>query len=192
MSLSLAFHMNECRSPAVNLNLWRSAHRQTLERELPIFLNLLKITAQSGFSLPQSLKCLNQSADTSCPRLIKTFATILDGATAADKPLSEALTEASRDSRVDIVSNLMIALAKPVSNTEELLQIINSQIVIADALQERRCSRLRKNYWRRWTPHVLFFLLCVLPMSLSMMLGPALTIPSRLWAIGPNDYGIRF
>jgi hypothetical protein len=190
LHFSPALNLNE-KSQALRLNFWQWGSRRTLERELPIFLNLLKVTTKTGLNLPQSLKCLNQSLDTSCPRLVKTFTDILKHANSNNVSLDDALLEASHTIKVDFIANLMTSLAVPNPTTDELLSIVNTQTEIANSLPTNKCLRLRKNYWRRWTPHVLFFIMFALPLTLTPMLGPALAT-APVWAIGPNAYGIPF
>jgi len=184
LNISLALNLND-KSQALSPNFWRRNHRRTLERELPIFLILLKVTTETGLTLPQSLKCLNQSLDTECPHLVKTFATIVELANATNVSLCDALVEASRRTKVDFIANLMTALAVPTDTTNELLSIINAQTKIANSLQENKCLRLSKNYWRRWTPHVMFFMMFALPLLVLPLLGPALQ-PAPIWALGPR------
>ena len=182
--MSLALNVSD-NSQALSLSLWRPHYRRTLELELPIFLNLLKVTTESGLTLPQSLKCLNQTLDSGCPHLVKMFAIALERANATDVSLSDTLIEASKETKVDFVANLMTALAVPTATTDELLSILNRQTAIANSRQENKCIRLRKNYLRRWAPHVLFFFLFSLPLIVTPMLGPALQ-PCIVIASGPH------
>ncbi len=177
-------------SQTLSVNFNQRGNRRTLERELPIFLSLLAVTTETGLNLPQSIKFLSQSLDTSCSHLVQTFTTILDRANATNMPLCDALKEASENIKVDFIANLMTALAVPVTTTDELLSVINTQTAIAYSLNEKKHVRLRNNYARRWAPHVLFFTFFALSLIVTTMLGPAIeTRP--IWAIGPNEYGIR-
>jgi D-ribose pyranose/furanose isomerase RbsD len=167
--------LNLCPKPqALRLSLWRPHYRRTLEHELPIFLNLLQVTTETGLTLPQSLKCLDLLLDIGCPHLVKTFATVLELANATNILFHDALIEASKEAKVDSVANLMTALAVPTETPAELLSIISAQTAIAHTLHGDRLVSLSKNYWRRWIPHVLFFTFFVFPLIVVPMLGPAL------------------
>jgi hypothetical protein len=191
LNTSLTINLNG-NSLVLSLSFCQPGNRRTLEGELPVFLNLLSVTTETGLNLPQSIKFLSQSFDTSCSHLVQIFAAILDRANATNMPFSDALKEANQSIKVDFIANLVTALAVPTSTTEELLSVINAQAAIACSRNEKKCFKLRNNYWRRWAPHAVFFSFFVMPMIVTPMLGPALCQPSTLWAIGPNNYGIPF
>ncbi|MDR3617023.1 MAG: hypothetical protein P4L53_25935 [Candidatus Obscuribacterales bacterium] len=103
----------------------------------------------------------------------KTFVTVLERENATNILFPDALIEASKETKIDFVANLMTALAVSTTTTNELLSILNAQANIANSRQENKCIRLSKNYWRRWAPHVLFFMMFALPMIIFPTLGPA-------------------
>lgn len=145
-----------------------------IECEIPTFLNLLKVTSESGLDLSQSLKCLEQSAETSCPRLVKTFSSILEESKSTNTEFTDALLKASELKANAPVKMLMQSLAAQNSSHSELMVGLHNQMVLSNAVRERACHDLERNFLRRWVPQFIFLVWFALPVALFVILGPAI------------------
>lgn len=158
--------------------------QKVLEREIPTFLNLLTVTVGTGLDLRQSIACLRQSSEISCPHLVERFSSAVDSARVENTDFGSALLAASARKENAAIANLMYSLAQSPEDLSGLLSQLKFLNDFAQTNEEANCHKLGRNHLRRWSPHLCFFIIFAFPILLTLLFGPVV-MPQPRWEYGP-------